>query len=215
MEDTNTDTINGLSEEKLRERLNFSKMFNRQEKQIQQTPHIKNLLSGQKKDLEENINKMEENYQMKNLDSHINELRADIQGLKLKNTYRLHLNLENEQTKKQLMIFAGVCTLILAISLFISGEERVIHKEKVVLKEVKIPAPVTSKVANTHFTLKYVNLRDKASSKGKVVMTIAPNTEIKVLETKYGWHKLEYKNHLKNKKVTAWAFGENIAQIKL
>lgn len=201
---------NALSEEQLKDRLDFTKMFDRQAGQIQQTKHIKNLLTPR-----EELREVGHFQPAPNKDYEVlfNE-KID----SLENKLLHHLDNINKAHKKQILldfsglkldkILAGAIVLgSLIIGIALIPKKEIIEKEKIVYKNLPIKNPSRSVVT------KFVNLRQSPSSKGLKLETLAPNSIVEILESKNDWKKLEFKDHLNNKTVIGWVYGENLKNI--
>ncbi len=212
---------NALNDEQLKERLNFSKMFDRQKGQIKQTAHIKNLLTPSTKEdsLSQGVQSLENDYQLEKIEAKLqdrlgiieNNLIQKIENIKTPNPGikpGIYFDLSNKNLVYKLIAGALVCSLLVAIGL--SPKETIVTKEKIVYKATpakQLPTP------KKYVLTKFVNIRSSASSKGAKITTLAPNSIVKFIETKHGWTKIEYRDHLKEKTITGWAYGENLKEI--
>lgn len=218
-------TQNALSESKLKERMNFAKMFERQEKQIKQTPHIQNLLTPssenqEDKSMHSRIQNLEEKYNtdllQNNLDlklskmelSMVKTLTKSLESLELKRRINFSFNPDLSDKKLVYRLCAAVLIAGLLAGIGLASGKKTIIQEKIVYKNIV-------KKPETRFVMtKYVNIRSKASTGASKLTTLAPNSIVKVLETHKGWRKIQYKNHLTEKSLIGWAYGENLKKIK-
>jgi hypothetical protein len=211
-----------LSESKLNDRMNFAKMFERQEKQIKETPHIQNLLKPTSSDQEEKsmharIQKLEDKYNSETLQhsidvkltqtelSMVKTLANSLEKLELKRRINLNFDFNNKPMVYRLCGAILIAGLLAGIGLS-SGQKTVIQ-EKIVYKES------VKKITPQYIMTKYVNIRDKASTSGVKVETLPPNSIIEILETHKAWKKIKFINHLTGKTLIGWAYGENLKRI--
>lgn len=207
-------TKNALSQEKLKERLNFSKMFDRQAGQIQQTKHIKNLLNPiEEKPQEVLTSKNEFHEQNQLLVKRLNRLEEililKMEKLEQKNLKSILIDFTQLRTHKYLAGAIIFASLIISIS-HLSSQE-VITKEKIVYKPQTINP--TGKVKDLFILTKFVNLRESPSKSGIKIDTLAPNSSVKILEELRGWKKIQFKNYVQDKTIIGWIYGENLKRV--
>lgn len=213
-DEENSKPLNPLSDEQLRERIDFTKMMARQEQQIQQTPHIKELLTPHSAyplaenlasntthpDLHSRIEKLEDHYNMKTINQRFDEI---IQKIDNKKSFKVNLDLKNKKHAYYLGAVFVISSLI--IGLMVPNKEKIIIQEKVVYKEAIVP--------QKYFLMKYVNIRAHASTSAKKITTLAPNSVIEILEEQNDWKKIKYQDYVNKKTLTGWAYGENLRKI--
>lgn len=234
MQENTQNTEKKLSKAQLKARLNFASMFERQEEQVNKSVHIKELLSPstdnantlianstakESNDFNERIEKLEGEYNTNSMNQRFEQLeesfnRSLIEGLEKKTKISINLN-----DKK--MVYSLCAAFLFGCLIFgfaSSGDEKVVIEEKIVYKSApeksQLSKPNSLKVGGELFVMtKYVNIRNKASSKGSILTTLAPNSVVLRLEQKFGWHKVKYTNHLKGTTLIGWAYGENLKKI--
>jgi hypothetical protein len=234
MQENAQNTEKKLSKAHLKARLNFASMFERQEEQVNKSVHIKELLNPstcekdtiapsttnkESQGFNDRIEKLEGQYNTDSMNQRFEQLeesfnRSLTEGLEKKTKININLN-----DKK--MVYSLCAAFLMGCLIFgiaFSGDEKTIIEEKIVYKT----SPIKSQTSNLEsiqgkselFVMtKYVNIRSKASSKGSVLATLAPNSVVERLEQKYGWHKVKYTNHLKGTTLIGWAYGENLKKI--
>jgi hypothetical protein len=101
-------------------------------------------------------------------------------------------------------LFLGIAIIILFFTLYVNKDSasKIIH----------IPAVVHTK--RDYVSLKYLNLRVHPTKSARKIITLAPNQRIKLLESKLGWFKVNYKDYSKNKTITGWVWSEHLQKIK-
>lgn len=213
-DEENSKPINPLSDEQLRERIDFTKMMARQEQQIQHTPHIKELLTPQGTNyLVENINnntghselhsrieKLEDHYNMHTINQRFDEIATKIDSKRL---FKIDLTLKNKRQAYYLAALFILSSII--IGMMSKGKEKISIQEKIVYKEATAPIK--------YFMTKYVNIRTHASTTAKKITTLAPNSTIEILEEQKEWKKVKYHDYVSNKVIIGWAYGDNLKKI--
>lgn len=99
----------------------------------------------------------------------------------------------------------------------VTTQPAAIQKELKTQVETKVEAPSVveaQKEQVKYVTTKFVNMRDKASSKGVVLMIVPPNSVIDLLDQKAGWNKIKFYDHVKNTTESGWVYGENLKALK-
>ncbi len=206
-----------LNEKELKDRMNFRKMLGRQEEQVKSSNHIKSLL-GNGLDL---VNKQSE-ISLDDLQQYMNIKFGNIQKTLKTNQEEIINYLHVEKPKQEWtidlknknLIYGYIASLILAVALTYSLLPAKIVTKEVFLEPKKEIIPNVSKVEKIYFSQKFINLRSEPSSKGRKITTLPPNSTFHVLDNKFGWFKISYKDHLKNKSISAWVYGESISPIK-
>jgi hypothetical protein len=213
-----------LDENKLKDRMNFAKMFERQEKQIKETPHIQNLLKPSTEDQEDKsmhsrIQHLEDKYNTEALQqaidlklaevelSMVKTLTNSLEKLELKRRFSFDLKFDFNNRSMVYKVCSAILIAGLLAGIGLSSGKQTIVKEKIVYKE----AP--KKTVPQYIMTKYVNIRAKASTSGVKIETLPPNSIIEILDTQKGWKKIKFKNHLTGKTLTGWAYGENLKRI--
>lgn len=202
MNDT-PDGYNPLSEEKLKERMNFAKMFERQEEQIKQTPHIQNLLIP---DEERKRPQTQQDLRSKIIDMEAMLLHKMDQ---LKAPKRIKFDIQIKNKRHAYFIGALAMSAAIVIGLVAKPETKIEVQEKVIYKE--IPAKVKVK----YYMTKYVNIRTHARTSAEKITTLAPNSVVEILEEQKDWKKIKYLDHARGKTLIGWAYGENLSPVKL
>lgn len=193
---------NPLPDKELKERMDFMRMFERQEEQIKQTPHIQNLL------IAEEDRKRPKNQQ--DLRAKINDLEAvllyKIDQLKRPRRLKLDININN----KRHAYFIGAVALSTAVlfALLVKPETKVEFKEKIIYQK----AP--SKTKQQYFMTKYVNIRTDSKTSAKKLTTLPPNSVVEVLGEQKNWKRVKYLDHIKNKSIIGWAYSEHLRPVK-
>ena len=216
-DEENRKPINPLSEEELRERMNFSKMMARQEKQIQQTPHIKALLTAKENqepfdeqslghiDLKSRIERLEDHYNMKEINQRFDQISEKLeQKINPIKKIRFNFSIKNKRQAYYLGSLFILSALIIGI---VSKPETTIKlQEKIIYKTKAVP--------KKFFMTKYVNIRTHASTSAKKLATLAPNSIFEVLQEEKNWKKIKYIDHVNKTTLIGWAYGENLGEIK-
>lgn len=214
------DKMNPLSKAKLKERMNFSKMFERQEKQIKQTAHINNLLtpshtedvinkdsapiSQEHHALKSRIEKLEDHFNMHEIYNRFDKLEDNINTIKAPRNIKLKLEIKNKRHAYFIAATALACTILL--SLMIRPATEIKYQDKIVYKD----APKAKLFVMT----KYVNIRTHASTSSNKITTLAPNSLVEIIQVQKDWKKIKFKNHVTGKTLTGWAYGENLKLVK-
>lgn len=192
-----THAQNHDSESKFKERMNFAKMLERQEKQIQNSP-VMDLIQATDTHKPISSPKITNNSDI--------ELKLErIETLLLKN--RFSFTIKNPKA-----IYAVAISIILSSIIFnLSQTPKTLTKEVIVEKTIS-----SEKLDYLNFVATdYVNLREAASGSAAKILVLAPNSYVKVLEKKPGWTKVSFKDQVKGKLHTGWIFGENLMKVSL
>lgn len=205
-------TQNSLPKSKLKERMNFASMFERQEQQIKQTAHIKNLLTPtqenqESKSFNSRIETLESQYSLDSINHRFDQLE---ENLKQKPQFKIDFN--NKKMVYTISMAFIIGGLLFGIGLSSGG--KTIIQEKVIVKEIPAKAAPVAIKKELFVMTKFVNIRSSASKNGNILTTLAPNSIVERLDQKRGWQKIKYTNHLQDKTLIGWAYGENLQKIK-
>ena len=229
MQENTHNTENKLSKSQLKARLNFASMFERQEKQVNESAHIKDLLTpftttANPKVLAEaeretdafnaRIEKLEDQYNMDSMNQRFDQLEKTFnqslqEGLEKKSKININLN----DKKMVYSLSAAFLVGCIIIGLSFNSKDKTIIEEKIIYRTSPVVKTITKTKKALFVMTKFVNIRSKASKKGSVLTTLAPNSVVERLEQKYGWQKIKYTNHLKGTTLIGWAYGENLKKI--
>jgi hypothetical protein len=127
-----------------------------------------------------------------------------------------------EDTKQDLYKYLSVAfaSVILTITIAnfgknkttpVKSKESVTKQEVVKVQEEKV---IATPIQNQYVATKFVNLRDQASSKATILSIISPNSVLTLIQSKFGWHQVSFKDHLAGKTKMGWIYGENLKKIK-
>lgn len=183
------------------DRLNFAKMMAQQEKQINETPHIKNLL---KPTTDHNFEKVDNsNILLKKLEEIEKQIHAS-RVSKIENAL-IESNKKSYEIKNTKPIYALAISMILVSAAILYPKTNPVVKTKVV---------VTEKVQENQFVItSFINLRKKPSGSSEKLSVLSPNYIVTLLERKNQWTKISFENHLTSKKVIGWIYGNKIKKI--
>ena len=189
IDDEMTPPINPLSDEKLKERMNFAKMMQRQQDQIKETTHVSNLI----KPNQDNTSN--------------NELYRLICTLENKISRQNRFSFSLKELNRKQMYFLFLCFAIAGFTYALSSRAKpeVQYKEKIVYKRKKLP--------EKFYLTKYVNIRAQASTKAKKMTTLPPNSIIEIIKEKGDWKKIKFRDYTNQKDLIGWAYGENLKKI--
>ena len=215
MTDVN-DSMNPLSDEELKERMSFKKMFERQEKQIRETPHIQNLLSPSSEntsgpsDLKSRLEHLEDHYNMNTIEQRFLQLETNLKSEinKIQPQRKIKLDIQIKNKRHAYFILGAFASSALLFGLISRPKTKIEYKDKIIYQEKKTK-PVTK-----YYMTKYVNIRTHASTTAEKITTLAPNSLIEIIQIQKDWKKIKYKNHISGKSVIGWAYGENLAPVK-
>jgi hypothetical protein len=186
----------------LKARMNFSKMFDRQEKQISETPHIQNLLTPSTKENSKPVFSYSDFEQ-------ITEKLERIEGLvEASRISRIENAIADAHTiKKEFKINNPKPLYALAIGLTIIGFSLAMTKATPVVKTKTIT--IAPKLIQKYVVTEYINLRATASGSAKKLTVLAPNFTVELIESKSGWNKVKYRDLLKSKDLIGWVYGKS------
>jgi hypothetical protein len=186
----------------LKARMNFSKMFDRQEKQISETPHIQNLLTPSTKENSKPVFSYSDFEQ-------ISEKLERIEGLvEASRISRIENAISDAHTiKKEFKINNPKPLYALAVGLLVIGFSLAMTKATPIIKTKTVT--VAPKLVQKYVVTDYINLRAKASGSAKKLTVLAPNFTVELIESKRGWNKVKYTDLLKNKDLIGWVYGTN------
>ena len=200
--DKHTDTNNDA---KLKDRMNFTKMMERQEKQINETPHIKNLLTPSTQNINESSNTSADNEKFEKIEQKLERIEGLIEASRIS---RIENALaEPAPIKREFKINNPKPLYALALSLTIVGFSLIMTKATPVTKVKTVK--VAPKVIPMHVITDYINLRAKPSGSAKKLTVLAPNFTVELIKSKGDWHNIKYRDHLNNKDLVGWVYGNN------
>lgn len=142
----------------------------------------------------------------------LTELSTQIEKLNTKTSEQL--NQTNPEIKKLRAAISFLAILSISSITFMMFNQKSPIKEVVKLEKAAKVAPLKTPIKKSSkrlqlITTKFTNLRNKPSSTGKKILIVSPNTKFSIIETKYGWHKVKYENHLKKSSQIGWIYKEN------
>lgn len=191
----------------LKQRMNFSKMLERQEKQINETPHIKNLLTPSTK---ENSKSDDSQSALKLVNDKLERIEGLIEASRIS---RIENALTQNQPKieKTYLIKNTKPLYALATSIIVIAGALIMAKSTPVIKTKTLT--VAPKISTKYVVTDFINLRATASGSAKKLMVLAPNFLIERLSSKKDWHQVKFKDNLKGKSLIGWVYGKNFKKI--
>lgn len=198
-------------ETKIKEKINFQNILNKNFKKNENTP-ISDLIKSTTQMV------VEEEYltpKVKNseIENKIDRLESLIHSIIInQNNIQLALpHIEQAPKKfnsKSIILFAGV--LCFSMATFYIGTTI----NTPIFESTVTTAPIAAiNNENSVITMKFANLREVPSTKATILRVIQPNSKLKVLETKTDWKKIEYKDFIHNKSVTGWIYSDTLKQL--
>ncbi len=206
---------NELSQNELKQRMNFSKMLDRQGKQIEGNSHIQGLLGGKKPSskqeelFEDNIlTELDRKFKL-NTDRHLNTLDS-IEDLKrlIQNKKMIEINFNHPRHYKKLLYTISFMCFATILWVITYTPTQTIIKDKIIEKTVEV-----NKVIYPYFAQKYINLRKSPSTKADKILVIPPNTLLKTITKDGAWTQVEFRDYINNKIHRGWIYGENFKKI--
>lgn len=198
-------------EAKIKEKINFQNILNKNFKKNENTP-VSDLIKSTTQMV------VEEEYlapKVKNseIENKIDRLESLIHSIII-NQNNLQLALPHIEQKpkkfssKSIVLLAGV--LCFSMATFYIGTKI----NTPALEDTSTNNPIAA-IINENFviTMKFANLREVPSTKAIIQRVIQPNSKLKVLETKNNWKRVEYKDFIQNKTVTGWIYSDTLKQL--
>ena len=178
--------MNSLTQKNLKERMNFSKMMETQEKQIKNSPVVDLIQPTDIASLKKDLNDKSQENLLNNLSCHLDLI-------------------EKKMTKSNKLIYFLLS--IIALSLFLQTF-RADEKSK---DQTLITSTSKHKEVQERFIAKkFINLRSSPSTKSKKLKVIPPHAILKRIEAKNNWSLVEFNNQLDNTSSKGWVYNDLI-----
>ncbi|EQC47994.1 SH3 domain-containing protein [Bacteriovorax sp. Seq25_V] len=231
MKETHTDNSLDDFEKKIKAKINFQNMLDRNIKKNENTP-VSDLIRSTTQTV---LPKDEFNSQQNKIDTSavtekLDRLEGLVQSLIINQQTMKSLIPENipsndkslevdqlkevivksnENQKKLILNSLIILSIVSVTTAYILSNTNKKSRELVVT-----PAPIAKVVETpTYITTKYLNMRTIASTKGEIQLVIPPNSRIKIIEEKGDWKLINFKDYVKNTEYKGWVYGENLKKI--
>ncbi len=232
MKETHTNNSLDDFEKKIKAKINFQNMLDRNIKKNENTP-VSDLIRSTTQTVlpKDDYSKSSASIETSAVNEKLDRLEGLVQSLiinqqTMKNLIPDKLAIEDKSTEvdqiKEVIVKNGenqkkliLNSLIILSIVSVTTAYILSHQSGInTMQEVK-PAVITKVVETpTYITTKYLNMRALASTKGDIKLVIPPNSRIKILDNKGDWKLINFKDHVKNLEHKGWVYGENLKQIE-
>lgn len=205
-------------EAKIKEKINFQNILNKNFKKQENTP-VSDLIKSTTQMVveDEYLAPKAKTSQLENkidrLESLLHSIIINQTNLQLSIPLQTENKLSTKFNEKKIYMTTGII-IFAFLAYYIGASNSHFAPSPTQSVEQNLTQPVQEgKIESSVITLKFANLRLSPSTKAQIQTVIQPNSKLRVLENQKDWIKVEYKDYIKNLTVTGWMYSDNIKKL--